>query len=119
MSKLLFTKTHEWVMINGNIATIGLSDHAQHEMGDLVFINLPAEGDEIKAGESFCDVESVKAASDVMAPVSGKVTEVNVDLEDDPGAINSDPMGAWICKVEVSSVPDDLMDEAQYAEFIK
>lgn len=119
MSKLMFTRTHEWVKIDGSTATIGLSDHAQHELGDLVFINLPAEGDTITAGESFCDVESVKAVSDVMAPVSGKVVRVNEELESAPESINNDPMGSWICEVEVSSVPDDLMDEAQYAEFIK
>ncbi len=119
MSKLLFAKTHEWANVDGNIATIGLSDHAQHELGDLVFINLPTVGDEITAEETFCDVESVKAVSDVMAPVSGKVVEVNEELESSPELINNDPMGAWICKVEVTSVPDDLMDEAAYAEFIK
>ena len=119
MSKLMYAQTHEWVKIEGNIATIGLSDHAQHELGDLVFINLPAEGDEIKAGDAFCDVESVKAVSDVMAPVSGKIIEVNGELEGAPESINNDPMGAWICKVEVTNVPGDLMDEAQYAEFIK
>lgn len=119
MSKLLFAQTHEWVKIEGNEATIGLSDHAQHELGDLVFINLPAEGDELTAGDAFCDVESVKAVSDVMAPVSGKIIEVNSELEGAPELINNDPMGAWICKVEVASVPDDLMDEAKYAEFIK
>lgn len=119
MSKILYAQTHEWVEIEGNTAKIGLSDHAQHELGDLVFINLPAVGDEVKAGEAFCDVESVKAVSDVMAPVSGKVIEVNEELESAPETINSDPMGAWICKVEVCCVPDDLMDEAKYAEFIK
>lgn len=119
MSKLLYAKTHEWVKIDGSTATIGLSDHAQHELGDLVFINLPSEGDAIKAGEAFCDVESVKAVSDVMAPVTGKVIEVNGDLESAPESINNDPMGAWICKVEIESIPEDLMDETKYAEFIK
>ena len=119
MSKLLFAKTHEWVKIEGNEATIGISDHAQHELGDLVFINLPAVGDEITAKETFCDVESVKAVSDVMAPVSGKVIEVNEELESAPELINSDAFAAWICKVEVTEVPEDLMDEAKYAEFIK
>lgn len=119
MSKLLYAQTHEWVKIDGNTATIGLSDHAQHELGDLVFINLPAEGDEVKAGAAFCDVESVKAVSDVMSPVNGKIIEVNEELESAPESINNDPMGAWICKVEITSVPDDLMDEAKYAEFIK
>ncbi len=119
MSKLMYAQTHEWVKIDGTTATIGLSDHAQHELGDLVFINLPSVGDKIEAGESFCDVESVKAVSDVMAPVSGKILEVNEELESAPESINSDPMGAWICKVEVEKVPADLMDEAAYAEFIK
>ena len=114
-----YAKTHEWVKIEGDKATIGLSDHAQHELGDIVFINLPQEGDGITAGEAFCDVESVKAVSDVMAPVSGKVLKVNTDLEDAPETITNDPMGAWICEVEITAIPDDLMDEAQYAEFIK
>ncbi|MBE5730483.1 MAG: glycine cleavage system protein GcvH [Clostridiales bacterium] len=119
MSKLVFANTHEWAKIEDNVATIGISDHAQHELGDLVFINLPAVGDTLTAGKAFCDVESVKAVSDVMAPISGKVIEVNEELESAPEAINEDAMGAWICKVEVTAVPDDLMDEAAYAEFIK
>ena len=114
-----FAKTHEWAKIEGNIATIGISDHAQHELGDIVYINLPSEGDVLTAGESFCDVESVKAVSDVMAPVSGKVIKVNTELEDAPETINEDAMGAWICEIEVTEVPEDLMDEAAYAEFIK
>lgn len=119
MSKLMYAKTHEWAKIEGNIALIGLSDHAQHELGDLVFINLPSLDDEIVAGNTFCDVESVKAVSDVMAPVSGKIIEVNEELESAPESINNDPMGAWICKVEVTSIPDDLMTEEQYNRFIK
>ncbi len=119
MSKILYAQTHEWAKIEGNVVTIGLSDHAQHELGDLVFINLPSVGDKIKAGEAFCDVESVKAVSDVMAPVSGKIIEVNEDLESAPESINSDPMGAWICKVEADDIPGDLMDEAAYEKFIK
>ncbi|MBQ4049029.1 MAG: glycine cleavage system protein GcvH [Clostridia bacterium] len=117
--KLMYAKTHEWVAIDGNKAKIGISDHAQHELGDLVFINLPAEGDSIVAGESFCDVESVKAVSDLYAPVSGRIVAVNTELESAPELINSDAMGAWICEVELESEGDDLMDEAAYAEFIK
>lgn len=115
----MYAKTHEWIAIDGNKGKIGLSDHAQHELGDLVFINLPSVGDEVKVGESFCDVESVKAVSDLYSPVNGKITAVNNELESAPELINSDPMGAWICEVEIEGKPEGLMDEAAYADFIK
>jgi len=115
----MYAKTHEWVAIDGNKAKIGISDHAQHELGDLVFINLPSVGDSITAGESFCDVESVKAVSDLYAPVSGNIVAVNEELESAPETINSDAMGAWICEVEFDGNVDGLMDEAAYQEFIK
>ena len=117
--KILYRESHEWAAIEGNTAKIGISDHAQKELGDLVFINLPEVGMEVTAGEVLCDVESVKAVSDIMAPVSGKVVKVNEELESAPELINQDAMGAWICEIEVTEVPADLMDEAAYEEFIK
>lgn len=117
--KLLFSKTHEWAAVDGKIAKIGISDHAQKELGDLVFVNLPEVGKTVKAGEVLCDVESVKAVSDLYAPVSGKIVKVNDELESEPALINEDAMGAWICEIEVSDVPAELMDEAAYTEFIK
>lgn len=114
---LKYTKTHEWASIDGDKAKVGLSDFAQDALGDLVFINLPEVGDEVTAGEVFCDVESVKAVSDTYSPVSGKVCAVNEDLADDAAAINRDPYGAWICEVEGATLGDDLMDAAAYAKF--
>lgn len=117
--KILFRESHEWAAVEGNTAKVGLSDHAQSELGDLVFINLPEVGAEVAAGEVLCDVESVKAVSDIYSPVSGKVVKVNEELESSPELINQDAMGAWICEIEVTEVPEDLMDEAAYEEFIK
>lgn len=115
---LKYTKTHEWAKIDGDIALVGLADFAQHSLGDLVYINLPEEGDEVVAGEALGDVESVKAVSDIYSPVSGKVVEVNEDVIDDPAIINSDPYGSWFVKVEGISGDDSLLDEAAYAELV-
>ena len=117
--KVLFRESHEWVAIDGKTAKVGISDHAQKELGDLVFINLPEVGAEVKAGETLCDVESVKAVSDLYAPVSGKIVAVNEELESAPELINQDAMKAWICEIEVEEVPGDLMDEEAYKKFIK
>ncbi len=117
--KILYRESHEWAAIEGKTAKIGISDHAQKELGDLVFINLPEVGATVKAGDVLCDVESVKAVSDLYAPVSGKIVKVNEELEGAPELINRDAMGAWICEIEVTEVPSDLMDEAAYAKFIK
>lgn len=117
--KILFRESHEWAAVEGNTAKVGISDHAQSELGDLVFINLPEVGAQVTAGEVLCDVESVKAVSDIYSPVSGKIVKVNEELESSPELINQDAMGAWICEVEVTEVPEDLMDEAAYAEYIK
>ena len=117
--KVLFKESHEWAAIEGKTAKVGISDHAQKELGDLVFIILPEVGATVKAGEVLCDVESVKAVSDLYAPVSGKVVKVNEELENSPELINQDAMGAWICEIEVTEVPADLMEEAAYEEFIK
>lgn len=117
---LKYAKSDEWVRIEGDTATIGLSDYAQDALNDIVFVELPSVGDTITAGESFGAVESVKAASEILALVSGTVTEVNSALESAPETINGDPYGAgWIAKVKVSdaSFADTLMDAAAYAEY--
>ncbi len=107
-AELKYTKDHEWVkMLDDTTALVGISDFAQSELGDLVFVNLPAVGDDVVAGEAACDVESVKAVSDVMSPVTGSVAEVNEELDDSPELLNSDPYGAWIMKIE----KDDLKNE--------
>lgn len=107
-SELLYTNEHEWVLVEENIATIGITDHAQSELGDITFVELPGDDDEFNAGDEACTVESVKAASPIYAPVSGKVVEVNSELEDEPGAVNSDPYGAgWIFRVEMSN-PEEV-----------
>ena len=116
-SELKYTKDHEWLKMEGNVAVVGITDFAQNSLGDIVFINLPQEGDAVTAGESFGDVESVKAVSDVMSPVSGAISAVNSDLEDAPENLNSDPYGSWIIKVEGISDSGELMDAAAYEAF--
>ena len=114
---LTYAKSHEWVSEQDGTYTIGLTDYAQDALGDLVFINLPQEGDEVKAGEAFCDVESVKAVSDVFSPVTGTVIEVNEDLVDTPESINENPYDAWIARVGDVTDTEELLDAAAYAEF--
>jgi glycine cleavage system H protein len=110
---LQYTNSHEWVRIEGDTATIGITDHAQDELGDVVFIELPGEGDIFDAGESFGTVESVKAVSDLYAPVGGEVVEVNTSLEDAPEKINEDPYGeGWMVKLRTSDEADLLSPEA-------
>ncbi len=111
---LKYSKSHEWVRYEDGVAVIGISDYAQDALGDVVFVNLPAVGDEVNAGESFGDVESVKAVSDLISPVSGLVCAVNEDLEDSPENLNSDPYGAWIIKVESVTDEEDLLDASAY-----
>ena len=115
--ELKYTKDHEWLKMEGDIAVVGISDFAQDALGDVVFINLPEVGDTVTAGESFGDVESVKAVSDVNSPVTGVIVEVNEDLADSPEALNEDPYGAWIIKVEQVTETEDLMDAAAYEAF--
>lgn len=115
--ELKYTKDHEWLKMEGDIAVVGISDFAQDALGDVVFINLPEVGDTVTAGESFGDVESVKAVSDVNSPVTGVIVEVNEDLADSPEALNEDPYGAWIIKVEQVTDTEDLMDAAAYEAF--
>ena len=109
-----YSKSHEWIRYEDGVAVIGISDFAQDALGDVVFVNLPAVGDEVTAGESFGDVESVKAVSDLISPVSGVVLEVNEELEDSPENLNEDPYGAWIIKVEQVSGEEELLDAAAY-----
>ena len=115
--ELKYTKDHEWMKMEGDIAVIGISDFAQDALGDVVFINLPEVGDTVTAGESFGDVESVKAVSDVNSPVTGVVVEINEDLADSPENLNSDPYGSWIIKVEQITETEELLDAAAYEAF--
>lgn len=114
-----YSKTHEYVRTDGNKAFIGISDYAQKSLGNVVYVDMPDLGDELEKGEDFGAIESVKAASDLIAPVSGEVVEVNEALSENPGLVNKDAMANWIVAVEMSDPAelDDLMDEAAYAEF--
>lgn len=118
---LRFSKDHEWVRIDGNTARIGISDYAQAQLGDVVFVELPEIGKVLKKGAEAAVVESVKAASEVYAPVGGTVTAVNAALVDDPATVNADPMGAgWFVEVTLADAAelDGLMDEAAYGAFV-
>lgn len=118
---LLYSESHEWVLVDDNVAIVGVSDFAQSEMGDITYVDLPDVDDEVTAGEEFGALESVKASSDLYSPVSGKVVAVNSELEDAPEAINNDPYGAWIIKVEIADRKelDGLLSPAAYAEVAK
>lgn len=116
-AELKYSKSHEWVKVEDGVTVVGISDFAQDALGDVVFINLPQEGDAVTAGESLGDVESVKAVSDVICPVSGTVCAVNEELADAPEQLNSDPYGAWIIKVEGITEQEDLMDAEEYELF--
>lgn len=120
MNKIYYCETHEYVKVEENIGYIGISDFAQKELGNVVYVDMPEEGDEVAAGEDFGAVESVKAASDLIAPVSGTVVEVNEALVDNPRLLNEDALGNWIIKVEISDPAEleGLMDEAAYMAFI-
>ncbi len=113
-----FAESHEWVSLDGEIATVGITDYAQHALGDIVYVDMPEVGDEVTAGEEFGAVESVKAASDLYSPVSGEVVEINEALEDEPGLINQDAFENWIMKVKVSdpSEVEALLDAEAYAK---
>ena len=117
---LKYSESHEWVKVEGNIAVIGVSDYAQKEMGDITYVDMPEVDDAVKAGEEFGALESVKASSDLISPVSGTVVEVNEELEDAPEKVNEDAFGSWIIKVEMSDASelDALMDAAAYKAFI-
>ncbi len=120
-SDLKYMSSHEWVLIEGDVATVGITDHAQELLGDLVYIEVPEEGSSVSAGDSVGVIESVKAASDSYAPVTGEVVEVNSELEDAPERINQDPYGdGWMYKVSMEDAEEvsDLLDHESYAESI-
>jgi len=118
---LKYTKEHEWVLIEGGTATVGITDYAQDQLGDIVFVELPAVGDKVSKEDAFGVVESVKAVSDIYAPLSGKVIEVNDDLPDDPEMLNEDPYGdGWIIRIELTDPEEveDLMTSAEYEQYV-
>jgi glycine cleavage system H protein len=121
VSDIRYTKDHEYVRLDGDVATVGITDHAQEQLGDIVFVELPAVGKSVEQGAEAAVVESVKAASEVYAPLSGEVVEVNGALEGEPAKVNADPLGeGWFLKLKVKdkSQFDALMDEAAYNEFV-
>lgn len=116
-----FTEEHEWLRVEGDVVVVGITGHASEQLGDVVFIELPEVGSEVTKDEEVCVIESVKAASDILAPIDGEVVEVNTPLVDDPGKVNEDPTGdAWFFKIKPAdpSQMDDYMDEAAYNKFI-
>ena len=122
MTETRYSKDHEWVRLDGDVATIGISGYAQEQLGDVVYVELPAPGKTVAAGDEACTVESVKAASEVYAPLAGEVVEVNGALNDDPAKVNADPEGdGWFLKLKVSDKAPfaALMDQAAYAEYVK
>jgi len=122
LEDLLYSKDHEWAKLDGNIVTVGITDHAQKQLGDIVFVELPEPDDEVTKGEPFGSVESTKAVSDCFAPATGRVTEVNELLADNPETINSDPYGAgWLMKFEISdrSELDDLLSAEEYEKLLQ
>ncbi|MFO7957036.1 MAG: glycine cleavage system protein GcvH [Candidatus Brocadiia bacterium] len=126
MSKIpddcLYTEQHEWIRVEGEAGVIGITDYAAEQLGDVTFVELPAEGDELTAGKAFGEVESVKAVSDIYAPAGGTVTEANERLGEEPGLINESPYGdGWICKVSLADTSelDDLLSPDQYAKLLE
>ncbi|HHY14746.1 MAG TPA: glycine cleavage system protein GcvH [Firmicutes bacterium] len=120
--KLLFTKEHEWVLVKNDVVRVGISDYAQSELGDVVFVDLPEVGDQVDEGEGFAVVESVKAVADVYAPVSGEVVKINEELEDSPELVNESPYDeGWIAEIKVEGVAQtgDLMNKQEYEKFLK
>ncbi len=121
MDNLFYTKDHEWLRIEGEFGYVGIADYAQDQLGSIVFVELPEEDDEIAAGEAFGAIESVKAATDIYAPVDGTVVECNYDLEDEPELINEDCYENWIIKIKIEdeSQKDDLMNAEEYKEYLE
>lgn len=120
-TNLKYTNDHEWVKVDGNVATVGITDFAQSELGDIVFVDIQTEGEELGKGDVFGAIEAVKTVADAFMPVSGKVIEVNADLEGAPETVNSDPYGAgWMIKVEMSNPAEvnELLDAAQYQQIL-
>ena len=122
MASVKYTDEHEWIRIEGDTATVGITDYAQNQLGDVVYVELPKAGQKVEKGKQAAVVESVKAASEVFAPVTGEVIEVNQALVDEPATINSDPMGkGWFMKLRLANTSelDGLMDEAAYQKFVE
>lgn len=122
MASVKYTEEHEWVRLDGDVATIGITNYAQEQLGDVVFVEVPQVGRKVEKGESVAVVESVKAASDIFAPLSGEVVEANTALADSPGDVNAEPMGkGWFFKIRIADKAqlDVLMDEAAYDAFVK
>ncbi|MFZ0759436.1 MAG: glycine cleavage system protein GcvH [Candidatus Sulfotelmatobacter sp.] len=115
-----YTKEHEWIQVSGTVAAVGITDHAQESLGDIVFVELPKVGTELTAGKAFGTVESVKAVSDLYAPASGTVTETNGDLATAPEKVNKDPHGSWMVKIALTSAGelDGLLSAADYEKFV-
>jgi glycine cleavage system H protein len=115
-----FTEEHEWLEVEGDLVVVGITEHAAEQLGDIVFIELPEAGIVVTKDEEVCVIESVKAASDILAPLDGEIVEVNEALVSDPGKVNEDPIGAWFFKMKIEdmSVLDELLDEADYKEMI-
>ena len=115
-----YTREHEWIQVNGNSGTVGITDHAQESLGDIVFVETPKVGEELTAGKTFGTVESVKAVSDLFAPVSGTVTEVNADLATSPEKVNKDAHGSWMVKMTLKNPKelDSLLSAADYEKFV-
>ncbi|CCH48021.1 glycine cleavage system protein GcvH [Pseudodesulfovibrio piezophilus] len=117
---LKYTKSHEWVMVEGDIATVGITHFAQEQLGDLTFVELPEVGDTFEAGTEMGSVESVKAASEIYAPVTGEVVEVNEELEDAPENVNEEPYGdGWLLKFKIKGEPDNLLDAEAYTSLVE
>lgn len=116
-----YSESHEWIELDGDTAALGISKYAADSLGDITYVEIPAPGKAVAAGDVLCTVESVKAVSDVYSPVAGAVSEGNADLEADPGALNADPENTWICKISgvKANALDGLMDAAAYAKFIE
>lgn len=115
-----YTEDHEWLDLNDDVATVGITNHAAEQLGDIIFIELPTEGDAVSEGDEIVVIESVKAASDITAPLSGTIVEVNPSVVDDPASVNEDAMSAWFFKIKLDdvSVADGLMDEDAYEAMI-
>ncbi|MBM7562962.1 glycine cleavage system protein GcvH [Fusibacter tunisiensis] len=118
-SGLYYTKDHEWVKLEGDVALVGITDFAQHQLGSIVYVELPEVDDAFEAEDNFGTIESVKAASDMLMPVSGTIVEVNEELDDDPALINGDPYENWICKIKLDNAADleELMNAGEYEAF--
>jgi glycine cleavage system H protein len=122
MASVKYTDEHEWIRVDGDTATVGITDYAQNQLGDVVYVELPKPGQKVEKGKQAAVVESVKAASEVYAPITGEVIEVNQALVDEPATINSDPMGkGWFMKLRLANASelDGLMDEAGYKKFVE